>query len=217
MKRILAWFGTVFGKVVGIFLVVLIIFLIWKWQWVYDRARGAWWGLNNAQGDVHIANADTALVRARQDSVNAASLTRELEAILSEPTILSNPGAVRVGVSSKKVIAAKDSEIGNLKTAVTESKSAAASYKAAGEKPVPRFSPYGDLGYTISLTKKYGVPTVRAGATYRVIGWAHVKGELSYEPPPTISQKRMDALEAINERDLMKPEIRATVSAHFKF
>ena len=217
LRAVGSWFGSTIGKVVAIFLVAAIIFGIFKWQSVYDAARGAWWGLNNAQAVVHTANADTALKAAHRDSVEGAVATGRLDALLTEPAIVSNPGAQRVGTAAKTVIRARDSEIKNLKTAVVESKAAAASFKVAGEKPEPRIQPYADIGYAVSFTKKYGVPVVRAGATYRIWRGAHIQGEVSYEPPPTISQKRMDALDAINERDFAKAEIRATVTAHIAF
>jgi hypothetical protein len=217
LKALGAWFGSVAGKVVAIFLGVLIILTVLKWQSIYDGARNAWWGLKNGQAVEHTKTADSAFKAASKDSVAGEAATVKLDALLVEPEIKNNAGAQKVGAAAKNVIKAKNSEIGNLKTAVKEQKAAAESYKAAGEKPEPRIQPYADIGYAVSLTKKYGVPVVRAGVTYRVFGPVHVQGELSYEPPPTISQARATALDAINERDYSRPEIRATVTAHISF
>jgi hypothetical protein len=217
LRAVGAWFGTVAGKVVAAFLVVLFILLVWKWQSVYDAARGAWWGMKNAQGVEHTANADTALSKAKNDSVVGEAATVKMDALLVSPEIRNNAGAQKVGVAAKTVIASKNSEIKNLKTAVKESKAAAKSYQEAGEKPEPRIQPYADIGYAVSLTKKYGVPVVRAGLTYRLIGPVHIQGELSYEPPPALTQKRLEALDAIGERDFSKAEIRATLTAHISF
>jgi hypothetical protein len=149
--------------------------------------------------------------------VRGETANTDLNKLLVTPEIASNPGAQRVGTAAKTVIASKNSEIGHLKTAVVEQKAATKAAVDAGEKPVPRIQPYADIGYTRSFTKHYGVPVVRAGAVYRVVGWLNVQGELSYEPPPTISQARMDALDKINERDYAKAEIRATVTGHITF
>jgi hypothetical protein len=208
VRAIFAWFGSTLGKVVAIFAGVMIVILVWKWQAVYDRARGAWWGLNNAQVVTHTANADTAVIAARADSVAGAAANAGFEKLLVTPEIRNNPGAQRVGTAAKTVIASKNSEIGHLKTAVVEQKAATKAAVDAGEKPVPRISPYADIGYARSFTRHYGVPVVRAGVDYRVVAWAHVQAELSYEPPPA---PRVGF-------DLPKDaEIRGTLTAHIVF
>jgi hypothetical protein len=208
VRAIMAWFGTVLGKVVAIFLAVLIVILVWKWQSIYDAARTKWWGQKMDSANVHAANADTALRAANVDSSRAVVVTREFGALTNSPEVRRSPIATRVAASANTVIATKNSEIGHLRTTVAEKTKEVADVRAAGEKPVPRISPYADIGYARSFTRHYGVPVVRAGVDYRVVAWAHVQTELSYEPPPA---PRVGF-------DLPKDaEIRGTITAHIVF
>jgi hypothetical protein len=209
MKALLAWFGTVVGKVVGIFLALALIFLLFRWQWVIDKAKTAWWGQKTASGELHGKNADSALKVANRDSALGVAAEGELGALLATPEVLNSPVATRVGVASKKVIATKNKEIGSLRTVVAEKTKQVEDVKAAGEKPVPRITPYAYLGYSVSLTKRYGVPVVRAGVDYRLplVSFISLNGEVSYEPPPAPKPGAPTD----------KAEVRATIGARISF
>lgn len=124
----------------------------------------------------HIVKADSAVHKADEIKEAGVVVRTSHNKLINSPEVTNDTTAMKVVVSSNKVIANTDSENVALRTANKE-------LHAAGEKPVLRLIPYMDALVRFRLdstTVKQGYMG-RAGIDYRIINHISAKVEYQYD------------------------------------
>lgn len=159
------WFKTVTGSLTGIAIIVVAGIIYLK----IDDIKA--WNYNR-----HIVKADSAIHKADEIKVAGVVVRASHKKLINSPEVINDTTAMKVVVSSNKVIANVDSQNVALRTANKE-------LHDAGEKPVPRLIPYVDalVSFRVDssvVKQSYGG---RAGIDYRLINHVNAKVEYEYD------------------------------------